>query len=857
MKIYKYNKENTSDLQKEFIKYFNKGNFVPIIGSGFTKGLSAKRGLVPTAYDLKNKLIELMTKVSGFEQAGEEFKDFKLSQVSEYFWQALKGDLDGKVKDLFDRYMEDHFTNVHDIEYEKKEILNARWRYIYTLNYDDALENCSKFIIIKPFKPQNKSWLNDKRCLYKIHGDVNEYLATGESRFCVLSKKQYLELLMDDSNEDMRDNLEADFASNNIIFMGCSLDDELDIFFAAGTNVSRKKENNSDTHTYYVRYMDNNTKELSLTETMTLEQFSITDVIQVMDSDMSDFYEFIMRASEESKKIMATDKLSQFMSYKFVQLDYNEQEIDYLFYSNLILPNDSKIITLPSFFTRRKVGQEIIDNINKNEYNLHVLRGGRISGRTYVMIDILKEFQARNIYYFPSGTNINMQLFNNIINRENSIIIFDSDTINVEQRDTITHELLHEIKQKNTQIVIAVDKADGVFTEYFSISFPNLSDLIMIYQIDQGLKNKINFNFLEIDNYNKKFGQHGVVNYETKMTFLDFMIYVDENSLKKKYKPTLPNINILNKVNKRMITAMVLFANMDSISISQATSMKIDETLYDLIKLANTAIQKDYLKEVELGYNIHDGFRFIVNSKLWVFQCLSIFSDNKNNYETISNVYYDIVRYYQKKYKVNESVYISKNYYDIIKPYYFFDSIQYSFFAVKKRGSLELPRIIYDKLRPLFKDDYQFLHQNAICLLRSARKSYRDINEKHKYLNQAYQNITRAYQLAKESKSNNIDYTLFHMNVTKVLILINEWRYCKNLIEVYEKKEKYKDLVDSFNIVIDDLKIISYNNKKNLDKEEKNDLKWFSTQIENDEYNSNVDKTLKNKIIKWGIFESH
>ena len=37
----------------------------------------------------------------------------------------------------------------------------------------------------------------------------------------------------------------------------------------------------------------------------------------------------------------------------------------------------------------------------------------------------------------------------------------------------------------------------------------------------------------------------------------------------------------------------------------------------------------------------------------------------------------------------------------------------------------------------------------------------------------AYRNINRAINLAQESKSGNIEYTIAHMNVTKALLLIN------------------------------------------------------------------------------------
>ena len=46
-------------------------------------------------------------------------------------------------------------------------------------------------------------------------------------------------------------------------------------------------------------------------------------------------------------------------------------------------------------------------------------------------------------------------------------------------------------------------------------------------------------------------------------------------------------------------------------------------------------------------------------------------------------------------------------------------------------------------------------------------------SEKKKIIELAYRNISRAMTLAEKLQSGNIEYTIAHMNVTKLLILIN------------------------------------------------------------------------------------
>ena len=149
--------------------------------------------------------------------------------------------------------MENHFSNVHDLSMEQVDLLKCSWRYLYTLNYDDAIEKALHNIItVVPYNTQNTPWLKQKKALFKIHGDVAAFLSSSESKYCILSKQQYADLITASENKDMMTNLEADFASNNIIFFGCSLVDELDLLYATTLKLNTRKAQNKDTHIYYV-----------------------------------------------------------------------------------------------------------------------------------------------------------------------------------------------------------------------------------------------------------------------------------------------------------------------------------------------------------------------------------------------------------------------------------------------------------------------------------------------------------------------------------------------------------------------------------------------------------------------------
>ena len=94
----------------------------------------------------------------------------------------------------FLKYMEDNFYQVRSVPNHIKEFLKCEWPYLYTLNYDDAIEktigveNCE---IVIPYSDLNRTWLDTITCVIKLHGDVHRLLQTKDLHFCILNKKQY------------------------------------------------------------------------------------------------------------------------------------------------------------------------------------------------------------------------------------------------------------------------------------------------------------------------------------------------------------------------------------------------------------------------------------------------------------------------------------------------------------------------------------------------------------------------------------------------------------------------------------------------------------------------------------------
>ena len=828
MRIYQFsNSADRESLQELFISHFKGKNLVPFLGSGFSVGLKALSGRVPSVDELKGEMVELMAQMGNYSKDDiAELKEEKLSALSELFWPQIDDPAASSIKGEFETYLSDNFTRVSDISEPKNRFLNSEWRYIYTLNYDDAIERAtgSRYISIFPYEDQSL-WTGRQQRIIKLHGDALKYASTGDKRFCILSPNQYINALTDAQNNSMIDNLRTDFASNNILFIGCSLTDEFDMLFSASFRLAEEKKSNSSTRCYYVRYLRDGDKPLSIVQKGKYENYAITDIIEVTSSEMEDFYAFVAKASESAKQLRSSDNLSPYTGLSFSWIDPTDREknLKYLYYSNEILPDDSQQVMLPSFFVRRDVTKMAIKDLYEERAHFYVFRGNRLSGKTYVLLDIAREFRTKNTYFFPSRSIISDDCLKKLLCKKNSILVFDEHAISGSQiNGLLTESKQLQIKRNNVTVIVAVDRSMGMFTKHYYEQHPENSTFVSIYDISQ------RFSSNELTIFNESIGNYGVSDRLQDETFLDYMFSIGDEAINK-HRNLLPPINVID--NNNTLKILILLAHQETLYLSQGARLRLVPELIRLQAKASTALQLDYLTEMELSHLCHDSQRYVSNSQYWVYKCLANYAHTKSHYENIAQAYYDIVSSFQRLYGMGTKYQRAKKYRDAVKPYYFLDTIQFTFFQLSEDGgSLSLANLIYEKLQPLFKNEYQFLHQKAKCLLWTSRRKGKDESERAELLEQAGILIKRAQQAANRARPGNLEYTIFHMDMTRALIMTNNWRYCRSQLDDDAKGEYLSKLiVQFFELVSSDG--FSQDSNDELDRREMEDFKWLVTYL--------------------------
>lgn len=251
VKIYKFSQEeDRKELKKIFDSLLQIEDLVPVIGSGFTRGLRTKNGMVPSVDELREVMAEIMHSIDGSDET--EFMDIALADFADAFWEELEKSNKQRCKDKFREYIELNFTKVYDVEQSKRHFLNSNWKTIFTLNYDDTIENVLDIDVVVPY--DKFSVRSGKSSLIKLHGDARRFSMTGDSKYCVLGNQQYVSLIKEKSNEDLVKVLENIFFSKSVFFIGCSLDNELDLLYSAGTQLEQKAKSNSEHHIIYSNF---------------------------------------------------------------------------------------------------------------------------------------------------------------------------------------------------------------------------------------------------------------------------------------------------------------------------------------------------------------------------------------------------------------------------------------------------------------------------------------------------------------------------------------------------------------------------------------------------------------------------
>lgn len=771
------NDAERSEMLERCVNLYEKQALVPVIGAGFSVGtFTDNKGKVPSVKDLHKILFKYIAQFSAYDQEDlDEIEKENLAELASSFWDIYDRITEAEQEAFF-KYIADNFQNISFFKKFQEEFLDIRWPCLFTLNYDSLVEDYSKnYYPIIPFNKINKHFDKDKTKLFKLHGDAKKYLETGDKKYLILSRDQYIQSMMDTSNNDMLNELLTAFASKSILFFGCGLSEELDLLYSSQLALQEKAKSIDPIQQSIIYISFEDEKELekpfSKRKTDKLERYGVTTVFRISSENESECFWKELRARTKHVPQPGVESfLEKYSSIQFQSLRIDDIRCrDFLFQENLVWDSlNNHTVTMPGFNVERSKVLQAAQFISSNE-PLCFISGNFFSGKTFFLLQVAQRFAMKKVYLFPAGTNLTDQQLNVLMQKHNALYCFDSKSLTTTQIKEISSEkALDSIKKHQSSAIIVIDKSDAPMYKYI-FEAKNVARTFTMFSLSS------KFDEREAHDFNKKIGGISLPPYKNKETLLDYIVHNEIELLGSRISENYflePQKELLAKDTERRIKALVMLATEIRIPARRAIQFRIDTAINDIINCCEESESSSVIERDYSNYNGESsGYEYVCNSKYWIIRALSTYAKvEKHSIEIIANAYLSIIEVYRSIYS-NDDI----GFYQNCEPYYFFDHIQTLFNHRWFPNSSKLMNEIYDKLLPRLSDSYQFLHQKAkgklvIAQVQLKRGNYRAARST---LTEAVYNITRAKELAKKyPDAKNIAETRLHMTYTEARVYI-------------------------------------------------------------------------------------
>ena len=668
-------KKDAEDEIPTLTNYFYDGNLIPIIGAGFSKGSLTSRSKVPDA----NETMALMKKLildSDDRICPEELEDIKFPEICSLFKETLK------PQDI-NRFYIDYFTNVK-LEYAKKNFLSLNWKYAYTFNIDDAIEHNSDFQAIVPFLKIKKEATEYKN-IFKLHGDVMHSVSY-ESADPVLTPNEYVTALLDERNRTLYNNLYADYKNKNIIFIGCSLRYEPDLAYISSQLSNDEK---SLTHRYF---LTKNSAEITRIDEIRLKKFGITHILCVRNYDefYVAFYNNIIRNSDSMTRNYTTPTV--------VHTDDKSDSIQLIFKD--IYEKRSNIIKIGALHVYRSAYIKILNLLKIRD--CIILKGRRISGKTYLLALLVNNVKSHSVIFFPSTSMVDSLEIEKLLNEStDTLFVFDSNALSANS----FHWIKRSVKTLNTKrnkIILSTNTNDTFFADTLEAE-----QIELHHTFDEG----------EIKLFNNIATKFGLLNRQKNESNIDYLL-----KLKKEYpsfdlKFELPKCTTLSKNEKLLVLILassdkIFDSDFLSIGLKDMEIKKFMDKLDPLIELIPTIPNESRL---------HSTKKIVHNSKFALLEII-----NKIPYPELLEIIKTVVSKFRS---------------DRYRRYYYnnlilYDALNQMFF--EKTGAVTFIHKLYAELETILSEDLYYWLQRAKCIYRSAYKDKTALLDALSYAKKVY-----------------------------------------------------------------------------------------------------------------------
>lgn len=698
-------------IRDNLISYFRSTSVVPIVGAGLSCGLFTDRGVVPNGTEFRRHMLTCLKKTSSFSPDEEStLERGNFSSLCDYY----EDDEIVPEKTRLD-YLKANFYHVRFSRSDMRmKFFEIGWPYIYSLNIDDSIENSTAYnTLILPNRDFREDQFTEEKCLIKLHGDINEIVRYTQSEKVFTSKEYALSL---ETNAAILRKLKNDYSNQNILFVGCSLDDEIDLKALSALSLDYQAKRNL-TQTMLFREGTPGRLEKSKYKT-----YGITDV--VCFNNYEELYSFLLDTWEESQRI-PPDELQAYRHIPLAKLSVSEKKEnhDYFFWGKGLFNTKEKVLTYPYFFISRNVVNSILQNLDRNK--IHLLCGSHISGKTYLLADLYRTIKDRTVYYFDGKSRLSQVALQKLLTQESTAVLLDVGSLNRNQFEEIITNAQH-IKNLKSNFIIAVNQSDGDFLGVVKWKTKQRiiaeSDIIR-YDVNNVLSSQKEGNSSEQSRINALLPAVGLLPFGTKKTILDELIYA-EKALSAKGQYARQHICVNSAKGLALLIILAIQERMSSLTL----------VTFDLIKEMAEALKRytPFLEECDTeGYERGpadlSSVKYVVNSKYWLQRELGQYAHVKENHSMIAKAYRYIIQML-----LDSSGNNIQDRYRRCRDYIMFD-VMNNIFLDEHQGNLGLTVYIYEQLHDLLSQDYNFLHQNAKCYMNYAYY-LSNLSEKYNWL---------------------------------------------------------------------------------------------------------------------------
>ncbi|MFY3431539.1 AVAST type 5 anti-phage protein Avs5 [Achromobacter mucicolens] len=483
---------------------YRASRLIPFLGSGFTKDAAAKKGRVPDAASLVKLITDAAAARSGLSPSDSaeiaairQLKNaFSLLRRPEHFTPKQASTL-----------LENVFYKVKIADHGKQRFLRLDWPHIFTFNVDDGIENSVHgYKVLAPNKDVSREYIASNPCLFKIHGDIEEY-SKYEDYNLIFTWRDYAHSI--DSNQAMLGYLAEEARNSAFLFIGCSLDAEIDLL-----NLTSKIS--------FAKSIFLKKGRASIGESLTLEDYGIEQVIyfdkyEEISNWIADTLGAIRRENPQ-RDLVFNDAI--FSKEEAIKIIANGGPLS-------TLDGSTRTVRTSNTFPRRTDLHAAVNVLRT--YDVLLLTGRRFSGKTMFLYQLMEDMKEYGTSFYASADAYTPLVLRSLEQREQHLFVFDSNFLDAPSLDIIIRAKVHA----TSKIVICSSLGDA---ESFRYQLERRSSRFQEIELMPRLDDQ------EALTLNTSLSQTGLPIYKERETLLTFAYrYYDE------YRSTLPASTLFSK----------------------------------------------------------------------------------------------------------------------------------------------------------------------------------------------------------------------------------------------------------------------------------------------------------------------